>query len=181
MAKSGTAAAVTGPAAEKRLGAFIAKFSVSDQARIRAARRDMRRRLAGAFELVYDNYNFFVIGYGPTERPSDAILSLAAQANRLALCFLQGARLPDPAGILKGSGRQVRSVRLESASDLQRPEIAHLIKLAVERAAAPLPAGRTKLVIRSVSAKQRPRRKPAPEGRPGVGGGGTLADHHAYE
>ena len=84
-------------------------------------------------------------------------------------------------GILKGSGRQVRSVRLESASDLQRPEIAHLIKLAVERAAAPLPAGRTKLVIRSVSAKQRPRRKPAPEGRPGVGGGGTLADHHAYE
>ena len=164
MAKSGTAALVTGPAAEKRLRAFIAKFSAPDQARIRAARRDLRRRLAGAFELVYDNYNFFVIGYSPTERPSDAILSLAAQANRLALCFLQGARLPDPARMLKGSGRQVRSVRLETARDLQRPEIAHLIKLAVERGPAPLAAGRTRLVIRSVSTKQRPRRKPVRRG-----------------
>jgi len=161
MAKSSAAGRVTGPAAEKRLRTFIAKFSVPDQARIRAARRDLRRRLAGAFELAYDNYNFFVIGYSPTERPSDAIVSLAAQANRLALCFLKGARLPDPAHILKGSGRQVRSVRLESARDLQRPEIARLITLAVALGAAPLPAGRTKLVIRSESVKQRPRRKPA--------------------
>ena len=159
MAKASATDRVTGPAAEKRLRAFIAKFSLTDQARIRAARRELRRRLAGAFELVYDNYNFFVIGYSPTERPSEAILSLAAQANRLALCFLQGARLPDPARILKGSGRQVRSVRLESARDLQRPEIAQLIRLAVERGPAPMPRGRTTLVIRSVSTKQRPRRK----------------------
>jgi len=160
MAKSSVASPIAGPAAEKQLKAFIAKFSPTDQVRIRAARRELRRRLAGAFELVYDNYNFFVIGYGPTDRPSDAILSLAAQANRLALCFLRGARLPDPGGILKGSGRQVRSVRLESAKDLRRPEIGQLIDLAVERGPAPLPPGRTKLVIRSVSAKQRPRRQP---------------------
>ena len=146
---------------EKQLEEFISKFDAKNQALIRALRKALRKRLAGANELVYDNYNFFVIGYSPTERPSEAILSLAAQANRLALCFLQGARLPDPAHILKGSGRQVRSVGLESAGDLRRPEIAHLIKLAVARGAAPLPAGRTKLVIRSESAKQRPRRKPA--------------------
>ena len=81
---------------EERLRAFIAKFERKDQARIRAARKWMRRRLPTAVEMVYDNYNFLVIGYSPTERPSDAVLSLAAGANGLGLCFLHGARIPDP-------------------------------------------------------------------------------------
>lgn len=145
--------------AEQQVRGFIAKFAPADQALIRAARKAMRHRLAGAFELVYDNYNFFVIGYGPTERPSDAILSLAAGAGSLSLCFLHGARLPDPAGILQGGGKQTRFVRLTSATDLSRPEVDALITAAVHRASAPLPPGRTRVIVRSVSAKQRPRRK----------------------
>ena len=148
-----------GAAAERQLRKFIAKFSPSDRTRIRAARRFLRRQLAGAYELVYDNYNFFVIGYGPTDRPSQAVVSLAAQANRLALCFLRGAELPDPDGVLRGGGRQVRSVRLETAKDLERPEIQRLLREAFVRAAAPLKQGSVQLIIRSVSAKQRPRRK----------------------
>jgi hypothetical protein len=33
--------------------------------------------MLGAIELVYDNYNALVIGYGPTERASDALIFLA--------------------------------------------------------------------------------------------------------
>ena len=164
MAKTTTAPLATGAAAEKQLRSFIAKFSKPDQARIRAARQILRKQLAGAYELVYDNYNFFVLGYGPTERPSEAVLSLAAQADRIALCFMHGARLKDPRKLLKGSGSQVRSVSLETAADLERPEIQAFITEAFDRGAAPLAGGRVTLVIRSVSAKQRPRRKPA--GRP---------------
>ena len=43
---------LTGPAAEARLKTFIAKSSPADQARIRAARRLLRRQLAGACEMV---------------------------------------------------------------------------------------------------------------------------------
>jgi len=144
---------------EKQLAACIAKFTPAMAARIRAARRAMRRRLPQAIELVYDNYNFFVIGYGPSLRPADAIFSLAAQAKGLALCFLQGAKLPDPAGLLRGSGRVVRNIRLESAETLDRPEVEALIRVALERAKTPMdPEGRHQLIIRSVSAKQRPRR-----------------------
>lgn len=150
---------MTGAAAERQLKAFIARFSPSDQTRIRAARRVLRRGLPGACEMVYDNYNFFVIGYGPSERPSEAIFSLAAQAKGLALCFLQGAKLPDPAGILRGSGNVVRSIRLESAATLDRPEVRALVQAALERAKVKMPMqGAHRLVIRSVSAKQRPRR-----------------------
>jgi hypothetical protein len=149
---------------EKRLAGFIGKFTPEMAALIRAARRKMRERLPRAVELVYDNYNFFVIGYGPSARPSQAIFSLAAHAKGLSLCFLQGAGLPDPHGLLRGSGHVVRSLRLESAATLDRPEVRALMKAALERAQAPFDAASAhQLVIRSVSAKQRPRRPAAPK------------------
>lgn len=146
------------PTAAQQLNRFIAKFEPREQALIRACRAALRKRLPGAFELVYDNYNFFVIGYGPTERPSEAVLSLAARAGGVGLSFLQGATLPDPTGILLGSGKQNRFIRLTSASDLKQPAVEQLIAAALARA-KPLPRGRTRLIIQSVSAQQRPRRK----------------------
>ena len=144
---------------EKQLAGFVAKFTPEGATLIRAARTKMRARLPQAVELVYDNYNFFVIGYGPSERASEAIFSLAAHAKGVALCFLHGAGLPDPKGLLRGSGNVVRNLRLESAATLDRPEVRALMKMALERANSPLdPEGVHRLVIKSVSAKQRPRR-----------------------
>jgi hypothetical protein len=141
---------------------FIAKFDPEDQRLIRAVRKAMRKRLPAAYELVYDNYNFFVIGYSPTARPSDAIVSITARANAVGLCFIHGARLPDPGGLLLGSGNQTRFIRLESAAVLARPEVEALLAAAIARSRAPLPrTGRGELIIRSISAKQRPRRRPA--------------------
>jgi len=147
------------PSPAKQLAGFIAKFTPEMAALIRAARAKMRKRMPQALELVYDNYNFFVIGYGPSEKAGEAIFSLAAQAKGLSLCFLQGARLPDPHRLLRGSGNVVRNIRLDAADTLDRPEVAALIAVALERAKAPLPLkGRHMLIIKSVSAKQRPRR-----------------------
>jgi hypothetical protein len=143
------------------LAGFIAKFDPAMQRRIRAARAAMRRRLPTANELVYDNYNFFVIGYSATERPSDCLLSLAVNAKGIGLSFYYGSTLPDPAGILEGSGSQNRFVRLASTATLQRPEVQALIQAAVDQQDdPPLPAaGKGRLIIRSVAAKQRPRRE----------------------
>src|SRR5947207_5371433 len=109
--------------ANRQLKTFIRKFAPTDQRLIRAVRTALRKRFPTANELVYDNYNFFVIGYSPTERPSDAIVSMAARANGVGLCFIQGAHLPDPGQLLLGSGKQTRFIRLESASVLARPEV----------------------------------------------------------
>jgi hypothetical protein len=150
------------PTAEAQLAGFIAKFTPEVAAQIRAARRTMRARLPRALELVYDNYNFFVIGYGPSEKASEAIFSLAAHARGVTLCFLQGAGLPDPKKLLRGSGNVVRNVRLESAATLDLPEVRALMTAALERAKTPIgPASAHRLVIKSVSAKQRPRRPAA--------------------
>jgi Domain of unknown function (DU1801) len=146
--------------AERQLKSFIAKFDPAHQTLIRSVRRTLRRQFPTAYELAYDNYNFFVIGYGPTERPSDCIVSMAAGANGVGLCFIHGASLPDPKKLLLGSGNQTRFIRLESADVLGRPEVETLIAAAVAQAKTPFRAGeRGKLIIRSVSKKQRPRRR----------------------
>jgi len=146
--------------AEKALKSFIEKFAPKHQAVIRAARKALRARFPTATELVYDNYNFFVIGYGPTERPSDALISISAAANGVGLCFIRGASLSDPAGILQGSGKQTRFLRLPSADILKGPDVQALLSRATDAAKTAMPEkGKGGLVIRSVSAKQRPRRK----------------------
>jgi Domain of unknown function (DU1801) len=147
-------------AGERQLAGFIEKFDSKNAALIRSVRKVLRKRLPTANELVYDNYNFFVIGYCSTERPSDCILSIAAGANGVGLSFYYGAALPDPHKLLLGSGSQNRFIRIESAATLMRPEVEGLIAAAINNAERPLPtSGRGKLVIRSISKKQRPRRK----------------------
>ena len=146
--------------AEKQLADFIEKFDSKNAALIRSVRKVLRKRLPTANELVYDNYNFFVIGYCSTERPSDCILSIAAGANGVGLSFYYGATLPDPCKLLLGSGRQNRFIRIESVATLTRPEVEALIAAAIAQGKMPLPgSGRGKLIIRSISKKQRQRRK----------------------
>jgi len=115
--------------------------------------------MPGAIERVYDNYNALVIGFGPTERASDALISLAVYPRWLNLYFIQGAYLPDPDALLKGTGRQGRYVTLESIDELDTLAVQALIGAAIKAAKVPLataPRGRT--IIKSVSAKQRSRR-----------------------
>ena len=126
----------------------------------RSALVTMRRRLPGTVEMVYDNYNALVIGFSPNERPSDAIFSIALYPRWVNVFFLQGAtELADPERLLRGSGSRVRSIRLTSSQDLEKPAVRALMAQAIARADPPIdPKARRKLVIRSVSAKQRPRR-----------------------
>jgi uncharacterized protein DUF1801 len=149
--------------AEQQLAIFIEKFDPKNAELIRAMRKALRKRLPSANELVYDNYNFFVIGYCSTERPSDCILSIAAGANGIGLSFYYGSTLPDPHKLLQGSGSQNRFIRIEFVATLAQPEVEELIAAAVAQAESPMPrTGKGKLIIRSISKKQRPRRKASP-------------------
>ena len=152
-----TAANAAPPAA--RLATFIARYSPAVAARARAALRTMRRRVPGAVELVYDNYNGLAIGFGPTERASDLIFSVTLYPRWVSLFFVHGAGLPDPERRLQGSGSRIRHVVLETARSLDEPAIRALIDQALARARMPIDGTRRgRIVIRSVSRRQRPRR-----------------------
>src|SRR5271168_4364993 len=148
----------TAPAA-KQIASFIAKFDPKIAKQIRACRATLRKRFPTANELIYDNYNFFVIGYCSTLRSSDCIVSIAANSKGVGLSFYWGATLPDPHKILLGSGTQNRFVRLPTPKTLSDPKVSALIDAAVAQAKVPLAIGRRGVsIVKSVSAKQRARR-----------------------
>jgi hypothetical protein len=144
---------------EESLEGFIDKYTPEVGATARAALKRLRARVPGAVELVYDNYNALAIGFAATERASDVVVSLALYPRWVSLFFLQGARLPDPQKVLRGGGKKVRHVVLKSADDLDEPAIRELLSHALELAPQKFdPASRGRIVIKSVSARQRPRR-----------------------
>jgi hypothetical protein len=145
--------------AEQQLAGFIAKFSPEVAAQAEAILAKMRAPYPTAIQLVYDNYNALAIGFGPTEKTSQAIFSIAVFPRWVSLFFLQGKGLPDPDGILQGSGNVARHVRLTSADKLDEMSVKKLMEEAVAKAAIPFaPRGAPRLIIKSISAKQRPRR-----------------------
>ncbi|WP_051791525.1 DUF1801 domain-containing protein [Amycolatopsis jejuensis] len=146
--------------AEDQITGFIDKFAPAKRERIRACRARLAARFPDAVQLVYDNYNFFVIGFGPTDRTSDAVFSLACHKNGINLFFLQrGPELPDPAGMLRGSGKVVRHLPVSAPEDLDAPEVTALIEAALAIARIPLDASAGRqVIVKSVSEKQRPRR-----------------------
>lgn len=143
----------------KQLAGFLAKYDPPVARLARAARAIMRAQWPAAIEQVYDNYQFLAIGYCSTERTSDCLASLAVSPHGVALSFYYGATLPDPKGVLLGEGRQNRYLRLPTAAYLKTPVVQALLRAAMKQAKTPLAlGGKGYTLIKSISAKQRPRR-----------------------
>jgi hypothetical protein len=157
-----TQSAVARRSAEAELRKLIAKFAPAHLRLIGAIRRRLRKRLPTAHEVVYEYRDWFVISFSPTERGYEGVLAIRASADGVKLYFNRGKELPDPAKLLQGSGNQTRSIDVEGASTLARPEIARLIDEAIAHNQVLFAdAGRGSMVIRSTSAKQGRRRRPA--------------------
>jgi hypothetical protein len=143
----------------EQLAGFIAKYTLEVGSLAETILTRMRKLYPTALELVYDNYNALAVGFGPTERTSEAIFSIAVFPKWVSLFFLQAKGIPDPDKMLRGSGNVARHIRLPSAATLDEPAVRALMQEAVARAKVPFaPHGTRRLIIKSVSAKQRPRR-----------------------
>jgi hypothetical protein len=152
--------------AKQELEKFLAKFEPGIVRQAKKALGKMRKMVPGAVEMVYDNYNALAIGFGPSEKTSLAVFSIAVFPRHVSLFFLQGAGLHDPNKRFQGEGKVVRHVKLIPLTVLDDPEIRDLIELAKDCARVKIDGKqKRKLVIKSVSKKQRPRR--AAGDRPG--------------
>src|SRR6266550_1450933 len=143
-----------------QIESFLAKYTPEMVTAAKASRAKMRKRVPGGVEFIYDNYNALVFGYGPTERQSEAVLSLAIMPQWVTVCFLKGAKLTDPKKLLRGSGNIVRNIRLIPPIHFEDPDVQAFIQQSIDAAAPAFPSGggEPRTVIQSISAKQRPRR-----------------------
>lgn len=160
--------------AKEQLASFIAKFDPEVARLAEAILRRMRLLFPTALELVYDNYNALAIGFAPSERASEAIFSIALYPKWVSLFFLQAKELLDPGRILRGSGTVAKHVVLASPEMLDDPAVQELMRQAQDLAKVPFdPRGAHQLIIKSISANQRPRR-PAAKSAPPAARPGTL-------
>jgi hypothetical protein len=143
----------------RQVADLIARYTPEMADAITACRRNLCARVPRGYELVYDNYNALAIGYAWADKASASLVSIAGYPRWVTLFFLYGKGLPDPDGLLEGDGVRVRSIRLASPDDLDKPAVQRLLTLALapheaDFAAAPPLA----TVIKAIAAKQRERR-----------------------
>ena len=135
---------------EKQLAGFIKKFDSKNAGIPRGIARAFAQPPMSWFTTIT---TFFVIGYCSTERPSDCIPCCSTK--RVGLSFYHGATLPDPHKLLLGSGSQNRFMRIESPAKFNAQRLRNL-SLPPSNGLKVRGSGRGKLVIRSISKKQKP-------------------------
>lgn len=147
------------PSAQQQFDEFLEKFTPDIATHARAVLERVREFVPGAFELVYDNYHALVIGFGPTHRAGDTVLSVAVYPKWVTLFFMHGASLEDPFALLHGTGSAVRGVRIHDLAQFDDERLQMLIETAVAVAPKAIAAAAERtMVIKAVSEKQRPRR-----------------------
>lgn len=152
-------AATKPPSPPRQFASFLTRYAPPLVAVARGALSRMRRLVPGAVELVYDNYNALVVAFGPSERASEAVFSIALYPRWVNLFFAQGATLADPDGLLRGSGTRVRHIVLADAKVLDDPRVRRLIARALAGAPRPLdPSRKRRMVVRAIAPRQRARR-----------------------
>jgi hypothetical protein len=151
---------------EAQIAEFLAEYSPEVEARLRKARQRLRACFPRGFELVFNNYNALVFGISPSERASEAFISVTGYPRWVTLFFLHGAELQDPAKLLDGTGKQVRGVRLTSGSDVDTPQLQALVAQAARPLASRLMAAPPLSTVIKVASVKRRSRRPAGALRP---------------
>lgn len=141
---------------DARLRALTRTIAPDHAALMESARAHLRRRLTAAQEIAYDYGDAVVTSFSPNANGYDAALALRVDAKGVLLYFNHGKDLPDPAKLLQGAGKQVRSLRIDDASTFERSEVAALVEAAITRSPIPYSTdGVASLQLRATAAAKR--------------------------
>jgi len=89
-----------------------------------------------AAELNYDLYTV-VAAFTFTGSGGDSFIHITGHAKWVNLGFTFGSLLPDPGGMLRGEGKQIRHIRITKKADLENPDVRSLVRAAIELAERP--------------------------------------------
>lgn len=77
-------------------------------------------------EVIWERQKIAGYGVGP-KKMSEHYVYLSPFKNHLNLGYYRGALLNAPEGLLEGSGKELRHIKLRTSQDLNRPEVTALI------------------------------------------------------
>ena len=100
-----------------------------------AARRFVAKLAGEASELLYATYAVSCV-FSYSGKLGEAFIHVATYAGHVNLGFNRGAELPDPAGLLAGTGVRIRHIRLDKLEDLKTAAIKKLVAAAIQQGRA---------------------------------------------
>jgi hypothetical protein len=145
------------PSPGAQFAAFLSRFPPEVVTLVKRCLPKLRRAFPGANQIVYNYAHSVVVSFSMSERGYEALVALAVLPHEVKLYFDKS--LPDPKGLLEGSGSKVRSVTVEAATDLDHGDIHALIQAAIQHAGVTFPRTRSNpMIIQSYAKKTRPRK-----------------------
>jgi len=119
-----------------------------------AARAAVLDVVGPCFEQIFPIQRLVSVLYSTTEkRMKDNICLLVIYRDHVNLMFPRGVDLNDPNGLLEGSGKAMRHVKLRMLGDLDKPGVRQLIVQAKKRQGLGRPAERLRKTRTSVKSK----------------------------
>ena len=112
--------AVTGAAAPKAIDAYVQQRNPGLKEVVAAVRRLFKKTVPAAAEAV----NPWGV---PVFEVNGTLCFLMVGKQHVTLGFAQGTSLPDPAGLLEGTGKNLRHVKLKTADQVSNPHLENLI------------------------------------------------------
>lgn len=113
---------------------FLKPYDRAIQTLALSLRSLVLEEMAPCYENIYDAYSAVAIGYGSSDRLQDGVFHIAVYTNHVNLGFNEGATLDDPLGILKGAGKRIRHITINTPADLARTEIRSYVRRACKLA-----------------------------------------------
>jgi hypothetical protein len=82
-------------------------------------------------EVPWPRMRMASYGVGPKKK-TEHFCYISAQKNDVNLGFYYGAELPDPEGLLQGTGKLLRHLKIRDAKALRGPALRQLLKVATK-------------------------------------------------
>jgi hypothetical protein len=104
---------------------FLRSYSPEVRAIALKTREIIRTVLPTVTEKVYPGWK--VIQYGAGDKREDVFAVISPQRERINLGLANGAALPDPEGLLEGTGTGIRHIKITSAEAAEAPAVRDLV------------------------------------------------------
>lgn len=109
--------------------------------------------LAPCFENILEVYIISLVYASSEKMIKDGICYIGVMKDRVNLGFHHGAGLRDPHGLLEGTGKQMRHIKIRHISDALNPAIRAYLQEACERVGHDVTTARSRTVTTSVKRK----------------------------
>lgn len=113
--------------AEEKITELLSPYRREIRDFAQALRVLLKAETEPAFELAGVSAQSFNLGYSFTTTSWDSYCAIIVYRNHINLSFPSGAELLDPEGLLHGTGKRVRHLKLESLEDLEIPAARDLL------------------------------------------------------